>query len=112
MFILEIAERWGYKPAEIMEMDSKEFLLLVEYQTRRPQGMYDDIRAYRQIQLTSMSDKLPEMQELFPSVSILLKELKTSEKVRVQQIDKDPFIAFLRRKGQESGENILVLEDK
>ncbi len=109
--MLEIAERWGFKPREMMEMDAAEFRVLVEYQTRRPSGMYDDIRAYRQIQMTSMAEKLPKMEELFPGLISIVRETKQSASARVAEINKDPFIQFIRKKAADSGEEILKMDN-
>lgn len=109
--MLEIAERWGLRPREIMDMDAAEFRVLVEYQTRRPPGMYDDIRSYRQIQMTSMAEKLPKMEELFPSLSTIIEETQQSDSARIAYIDKDPFINFVRSKALSSGEEILKMDN-
>ncbi len=110
--MLEIAERWGYKPSEMLELDAREFLLLVEYQSRRPPGMHDDVRAYRQIQMTSMAEKLPALEELFPALAVVVKERNQSEEAQVAAINKNPFIKFVREKAREAGEEILKMESE
>lgn len=69
--------------------------------------MYDDIRAYRKIQMTSMAEKMPGMDELFPRLSVPLQEETSSDRARVAELNNNPFIKFLREKAEESGETIL-----